>query len=540
MRAFAEKYPLLLIIPCVAVASIAGINQYQYGMCNQFISIPWLQDLMEPQLYPHDFLVDQRENSPTVFLMVLKALLPVFQTLPWLFFILYSFNHLLLFFAIYKLFFSLFRDTRVAILGIVACSFAFPVLGDIHLWSTSLMERTLALPLLLLSISSQLRKNFWWAVFLQGIAFNIHPLSGFYVVIISWLAIVVAQGFKKEYLAYAVLFLVIASPVLYLKFSTPSLNPTAWQEAVWLKVMRVRNAHHAFPSAYSLEVLVKSAAIAVVFGGMVSTLKLHSYLKKYLVGFACATALLLLIGLVFTEIYPVKLILQLQFFRAYRFFIFLTLALWVGGLILQPKPLYYLLALLVLSQYFAQDLGKSAAAVVLIFLGWLWFKKTLKGSNVLYLCGLYLFLGLAAFTQRDHRAYFKGLQDPEWYNLQGWFAQNTSAESLVIVPPQQLGFRVYSQRSSYGDWYDGTKAFFSETYAAYWWEHMSKLNCTNPDSLVQDYRKNKADVFLKIAREEQKRFKNVYVIQYQESPLALPKVNEFGRFVVYRIPSFLD
>ena len=48
----AKLYQDYLFILAVAVASFIGINQYHCGMWNQFVSLPWLYDLIDPNLFP--------------------------------------------------------------------------------------------------------------------------------------------------------------------------------------------------------------------------------------------------------------------------------------------------------------------------------------------------------------------------------------------------------------------------------------------------------------------------------------------------------
>jgi hypothetical protein len=115
---------------------------------------------------------------------------------------------------------------------------------------------------------------------------------------------------------------------------------------------------------------------------------------------------------------------------------------------------------------------------VLILAPGAWFLLRFFGlklrTSVLLSAG-FLALGLLAFGLRGGLNIEEGKQDASWYAVQDWFRTNSDINSLAIVPPSEAGFRVRSQRASYGDWFDGTKAFFSEEYAEYWLDHMSSL-----------------------------------------------------------------
>lgn len=103
-----NKYRVPLFLLVVAIASIVGINQYHYGMWNQFISLPWLYELLDPSHYPNDLLVEQYNNSPTFFLYSLKIALPYFgNDIPLLFFSIYALSFGLTVYAFYRLGLSL-------------------------------------------------------------------------------------------------------------------------------------------------------------------------------------------------------------------------------------------------------------------------------------------------------------------------------------------------------------------------------------------------------------------------------------------------
>ncbi|MDZ7848054.1 MAG: hypothetical protein U5L96_15600 [Owenweeksia sp.] len=73
-------------------------------MWNHFIALPWLYDLINPDLFPHDPLIAQREISPSFYNSFLKALSPLFgNDIPLMHFVLFSIVHLLTFTSFYFL-----------------------------------------------------------------------------------------------------------------------------------------------------------------------------------------------------------------------------------------------------------------------------------------------------------------------------------------------------------------------------------------------------------------------------------------------------
>jgi len=534
-----SKYQLGLFIVAFSIASLVGINQYHFAMWNQFISLPWLYDLINPALYQNDLLVDQRVNSPTFFLYGLAALLPWFsQNIPLMFFSLYAVFLVLIIFSFYRLALAFFDDQRSGIFAVVLLSFAFPVIGDVSTWDSLLMERTAAFPFLLFSIYSSYSKKYWLTIVLQAAAFNIHPLSAVYIIAATWLGVLLSEGFKRDYFVYAAGLIILISPTLYLRFS--GLDETAVgakSYATWMKVMHLRNGNHTFPSEFPLAIVLKSLLIAFTYFLLVLKGGFKKVQQNYLLGFGFAILFMIALGIVFTEVFPVQLIIQLQFFRAYLFLVILTICLWAGLIITRPKPLFYLLALPVLVQYFYGEWAKTAS--VLIMASGAWFLLRFVGLRVrtnLVLSAAFLSLGLLALGLRGGLDIRQGIQEETWYEVQDWFSANTDINSLAIVPPLEAGFRVGSQRASYGDWFDGTKAFFSEEYAEYWLDHMTSLGCVRPDSLYQDYQKLRGTDFMKIWRQEKDDFSEAYVVHYANNKLEnLDCVFRNEDFAVYRL-----
>lgn len=531
-----HKYPAILLA-VIILASVVGINQYQFGLWNQYISLPWLYDMLNPELYPNELLVEQRENSPTIFLHLIQFLLPLTAyNIPVLFFSLYLVAHIFTILGFYKLSMSMFKNQKSALFSVVMLSFAFPVIGDVELWSTYLMERTLSYPFLVFSLAALFRKKYWAAVLLQALAFNLHPLSTIYVMAGAWTGVLFARGWSWKYMSYAAVFIVASLPVLYLKMLSGGSLVTGEMQAVWMQVMKLRNAHHAMPSAFPLAILLKSAMVALAFGLLIWRSKLPIFQERFLKGFALATVLMLLVGTIFTEFYPLKSILQFQFFRSYRFFILLTIVLFSGMMFRQPRPLHFAIAPLLLLQYVYGEPAKSAAAIGIICLAWFALNyhkfQSLQKAGLL---GAFLVLGIFGYALRGGIDINEPRFKDDWKDLQKWVAINTDNDVIVIVPPQEPGFRVLSQRASYGDWYDGTKAFFSEEYAAFWLGRMESLGCTDPKNLREDYMENTEDDFRRIAQTLLDTHSTVLIAQYSQKDLNLPVHYSNGSYKLYAV-----
>ena len=534
----AKLYQDYLFILAVAVASFIGINQYHYGMWNQFVSLPWLYDLIDPNLFPNDLLVEQRTASPSFFLVFIKGFMELFSlSIAQAHYILYLLFLVPTIYSFYALGKSFSDNRRSGILAVALLTFAFPVIGDVQTWDSLLMERTIALPFLLLSIASLVKRQYWTMIVLQGIAFNLHPLSAIYVITPSALALIMRDGFKVKQFGYLLLLVALASPVLYLRAKNSVGEGLFAFGETWMEAMRLRNGHHAFPSAYPLGMWLKSGAIFTLFVLITVFGPWKRDLKKLLWGFAIGISLMLLLGLIYTELFPLKIFIQLQFFRSFLFLVIISLAMWSAAIIDFPRPILYMAFLFIVVQYMGVDVTKLLGFVLFSSLAWIllvFFKD--KKWNIALLSMAFLALGFAGYFLRGGLKLEQGIQSEEWYEVQDWFAEKSDPEAMVIVPPSELGFRVRAQRSTYGDWFDGTKAFFSEEYARYWLDHMYSLDAYNPANLKAPYNGLQFEHVLSLGQELAEKNKEVYIIRYQESenyPIAESFSNE--TFKVYRL-----
>lgn len=63
----------------------------------------------------------------------------------------------------------------------------------------------------------------------------------------------------------------------------------------------------------------------------------------------------------------------------------------------------------------------------------------------------------------------------DWIDLQLWAKNNTSNDSLFLIPPAQTGFRIFSQRAIVGDIKDGAVVMYSKPYAYQWYRIINDL-----------------------------------------------------------------
>lgn len=533
-RLHAYRQPLLALF--FALCSFLGANYYHYGMWNHFFTLPWLYDRAQPELFPHDLLVGQGQAVTSFF----YPLLLTFHQLtglswPVLFLVFYLLSITALFWALQRLGHLLFGQDRAGLMVMVAASLAYPVIADIFLWDSLLMERVLALPLLLWSLYAAHRAHYRAMGLLQGVAFALHPLSATFFTLASGIALLISRGWQPRLLQAAGLFLILALPVVYFQ-SQASQDPLLAVSAEWLSVMKLRNAHHAFPSAYPLDQWLKSAALLLAYFPLVHFSGLRPVQRRYFHGFAGVIFLFLVVGYLFTMVWPVKLVIVFQFFRSFKFLHFLFIILWGGLIATRPRPIIIFLGLALGLQFFYGAWSKTGAALFLLITVAFATRWLVQKWLYLVAAGSYLLVSLGALYLRGFPSWDRGSQPESWYAAQYWVRKHTPQSSLIITPPQTPGFRVESRRSVYVSWFEGTRSFFNEAYAAHWWQRLQSLGTTHPQSLPQQYRQNTAGDFRRVAQPHADQHEAIYVLTYRQHRLALPPVYQNKHWALYRLP----
>ncbi|MCX6113241.1 MAG: hypothetical protein NTY22_08200, partial [Proteobacteria bacterium] len=66
----------------------------------------------------------------------------------------------------------------------------------------------------------------------------------------------------------------------------------------------------------------------------------------------------------------------------------------------------------------------------------------------------------------------------DWITLQLWCKGNTPKDSLFLIPPYVQDFRIWSERSVFPTWDDGTMGTYNYSFSKEWWYRMQELGYT--------------------------------------------------------------
>jgi len=501
------------------------LTGYRFGDSNHAITVPILKRLIDPSLYPGDAVVATGERFPTVFYRTLAAALPGTEWIPAAFFVLYVVSVAATLAGAYRI--GVWAQGPAA--GVVMVLMTLPV--RISLAGEALFRREFSHSHLASALAI-------WAIvwFLEGRrllpllvlalgAYN-HPLYSGYVLVPILLVVVFERkqvGARRTALLLAVALLPLVPLAAWgLTRGTPMTRE-------WLELLRIRSAHHSFPSAFAAD-LPEAAALLGLAALASSRLDVA---KRRLLGlFLVGISIQFLLGSLFTEFLPLKVVLQYQPHRSWRFLMLLLQAAVAAGVVggFREGGLSSVLAAgtglvagipgleawlpvaLALQAGIGRPLASGwsrilAAAILVLVPGWgdrspsydlfadlqprsLASQVTMGGAALAILVQVgralsgsarrFVSLGaaLGAFFWIGPLAYRGARVKWEygfWRDVQEWARRTTPKAAVFLTPPDETGFRVFSERTIVGEWKDGTQQYFDDAFVYAWKARMDDL-----------------------------------------------------------------
>ena len=509
------------VLLALAGTTIVG---YRFGDSNHGITVPILKRLMDRSLYPGDVMVATAERFPTVFYRALAALLPGPEWIPAAFFLLYVAAIAATLAAAWRLgrwaggpaagalTVAFAFTVRIGLAGEALYRVAFShshVASALTLWAMVwFLEGRRLLPLLVLSLG----------------AYN-HVLYSAYV-LVPMLLVVLWESRSAGRRGTLVNLAAAVLPLLPLAAYTITSGSPMTPE--WLELLRLRSAHHSFPGHFGADLPDAAALLALA---ALAASRLGADRRRLLAFFVAGVALQFVAGTVFTELWPVKAVLQFQPHRSWRFLAVLlqavaaagvvagfrdgglsrAIAALTGFLLFYPglEPLWPVAVAVqaVTGRPAAAPWARLAAAGLLLFVpGWgderLSYAYAgdilprLMGSTVLGAAALaaVIMVGrenearvrraavaavmLAIVGWLGPHAYARAKarwESGPWRDVQDWARDNTPRSAAFLTPPSEAGFRVFSGRTVVGEWKDGTQQYFDDAFVREWGERMEAL-----------------------------------------------------------------
>ena len=493
------------------------IYGYYFGILDHHHSLPYINKLLNPNLYLNDYYFSQPQPQYSIFNYLIVGLKKITQlSLPWTHFLLYLITLWLLLYSIYKLALVIYKNKNISLLSV---SFFF-----LPKWAAQIgylthqfyfVTRDLSLAVSILALISILNRRILSPIFLLIFAFIVNPL------------IPIPVG---------IFFLI---QLIKLK------NHHYFLSFVWIDILKKRGTY-SFPHLWLWtgwgNFILFLSLLAASFYYFKN--KLFNNLTKPLFKFIAVCIFLFLFQTIIGLI-PVPFLIQFQFLRAINFIFILSLISFSALIIkllssqrLLIKLLAVLAALAVYFWSFHLTIWHFLIIWSLFLVLIIYQKKLLLTSKRLFLTPLIIgllliqvFLKVIVNPPKINLPFYIHYSNPlvdlsdyqGWFDLQIWARDNTLVTATFLTPPQKSGFRTFSLRSIIVDTKDGGNIFYSSSYAGEWDQRIKDLADFNNFS--------EANFF---------RLKNKYAFDYLVVPEIFPVLdfNQVYRqkgFVVYQL-----
>lgn len=528
---FAWPVPSALLLCLLAALSLTWLNGYAFGDSNQTVQVPLVKSYVQPELYSGDILLWTRAGYATVVYPLIGHLLPDTDLLEPVFFVLFLLTQTATLAAGAALARALFPLLPAAVpVAVLLLMAPLPSLAAERGFVTRFAHTDVAFAVLLWALYCWLRQRPMRAALLLGLAFNLHASYALHVLALLACDVLLRPRDwpRRTLFVSALLALAVALPTL--AWAALAAEPMSGE---WLRLVRLRSTHHSFPLHFALDTYGRYLSV-LALGALSLRHGIENASQQRLARALLGLVPLLVIGLVFSEWWPVKAVIQAQFFRSTRLLtcvVLLFAARWLvltwraGGaarcalplagvglllpgydwllpaalllfLLLEPPRLSLRVLWIVLALAGASRWGGYTIPATLwtrttasylelatdgLVVGWLLVLVLARAARAAsgrvqwaVVVGLYVFLGCVSIPAFYTRLTRDG-HDDAWVRLQLWARANTPQASTFLTPPYLAGFRVFSERAVVGEWKDGTMQYFNAAFSLEWYARMQAL-----------------------------------------------------------------
>lgn len=460
-----------------------AIHRYSYGIGDQAIHIPLIQKAIDPNLYPNDLLFTAGQGKLSLFYIWSGYLINYIKldiaTYFFLGYICFIFLFFLALFFLGRFFFGSKYWSAV----FFAVFFLVPLqVGGTatYTFEISFVPRLIAFVFSLYALYFTLVKKYFFVLLVLSLIFAIHPISFFYIFFILFMIVIISKSYPSalNLILFIVVFLTINFPLIsnmdYKLRNYSILN----ESSKWIEILRERN-FYVFLELWNVRawinlLLITLPTIYYIFFYKKAQRKLLTLSKIIFIASVLAT----LVQFLFTTLWPLTNIIQLQLSR-----------IWVFS-------------------YLSSALSLAAILSSL--------KVNIKRLSVFL---IFILLLLSPFY---HKKWYY-TQNISWIKTQKWVNSNTGKSCLFLTPFKHQGFRVYARRATVAEFKDGTLSFYSQQFAREWDER--SRNISNWETSSVDQLKNL-----------QNKYNFSYLVTLSERIIPLESVYNDGIYVVYRMP----
>jgi hypothetical protein len=316
----------LLVITAISVL----LRGYKYRIT---FMLPYTYKYLDPTLFTKD-IAFFNYNLNLFFQM--NAYLSKFFSYETIFFVGYFISSALLVFGVYYLTKTLFKNKNISYLAVILVIFVKPAISAMTTVWNYYYYKDIAMGLILISFAFFLRKRYNWSFLLLGIASLMHILFSLYFVGFYGFYFLVQFvktrkiEIKKLILPTFILILFLIGPT-YLILS--SEQPTTSQEDFqsWLTILKTRSFDHFFPSTWitnSVIMFLPLFTLFLLFLYFVHTKKEGFHPRNFKDELYSLFGYVIILGIfavLFSEIFPIRMLIIVQLLRPTIFLTFLAI-----------------------------------------------------------------------------------------------------------------------------------------------------------------------------------------------------------------------
>ena len=523
---------------------------YYFGTYDQAIHLPFLKKYADPTLFPNDKFLDLRFRHYSYFWFFF---IPFYKigVLEISIFIIHILTTYLTFWALWNLSKTLFKSTLMSFLTIIVFLVPHIGLSGLTFIEFSLLNRTFALPFILIAFNLYLRRKYVPAFFLLGLMYNIHVVSvNFALVMIFFDCILQYKkiGLKKILLGLFV-FIIGAIPVLAWKFGNSQIDFTfRYEWYLTLKNGILFHLLHSFEGS-PLVLLSNAGLFSLIILLIISCRR--PLLKKYnqsIINFIIAGFIVILIQKITSQWLPFTIIIQSQIMRIDQFVLIFVYLYFIHYLVssyelkkLSKVNFYLILFALIFSVFsfipliiftLRKYISTIYRAIISAFI-----------IIILLITTAIIFINLEIYKPEIH-IFGNKLGN---YNAQIWARNNTPKDAVFITPPHiwafhDLEWRGISERSTVSLLSELLDAAFAPEYITTWKPRFESVAPGALEKLKGNFFSNIKIIkqaYYSLSEEDILNISNKYNAQYHvvEKPYKynFPIVYEGNLYTIYKL-----
>lgn len=425
---------LFIFVILTTLFSVFNVG-YEPVHSDEVIYLSLIKYNQDPTLYQNDLLISETlKDVPIPFYSLVGKISSLIDK-DMLFLFIYIITRALLIISIFFLAYTIFKDKIVAYLSVISLLLirGFLVLASYDIMDKIVFPFFLAVPLLLFSLAFFLRNKYIIASILLAISTYLHATTSFFMLMLyGFYFILNHKKIDKKVIFSLFLFLIISSPILYQSFAATSSSAINFEE--WLNFLELRVSGHFFPLSWPIETYLLFSLLILMF--LISLkYKPEDSIHTKVMAISLGTFLLFLIGLIFTEFYPIKAVIQASLFR--------------GIVIFRVIIFLYIINYIVHAVKSKSNTAKYTSYFMILFL--------LSASIMPFFVGAQK----GVFSEINMEK-----ETTEWEDVSLKAKELTSKDSLFITPTFSLGFTYFSERSEFINWKTSGVGVYSTSYVS--------------------------------------------------------------------------